>query len=98
MMNGSSMSGVAVGVEASEDMKAESSLGGGEPVILNIYDMFWTNEYTGEQDAVLFWGHFDNSIFIPVNHHSQNDVMKRYSNEFYIFRHFFVSLFKTENN
>ena len=58
MMNGSSMSGVAVGVEASEDMKAESSLGGGEPVILNIYDMFWTNEYTGEEDADLFWGHF----------------------------------------
>ncbi len=32
-----------VGVEASEDLTP----GSGEPVVLNVYDMFWTNEYTG---------------------------------------------------
>eukprot|EP00095_Tigriopus_kingsejongensis_P005212 snap_masked-scaffold408_size180710-processed-gene-0.17 protein:Tk05212 transcript:snap_masked-scaffold408_size180710-processed-gene-0.17-mRNA-1 annotation:"upf0326 protein fam152a" len=41
--NAGSMNGVAMGVEASEDMVG----GPGEPVILNIYDMFWTNDYTG---------------------------------------------------
>lgn len=30
-------------IEASE----ENTKGAGEPVILNVYDMFWTNEYTG---------------------------------------------------
>lgn len=46
-MNGSDAQGVAMGVEASEGLKEEPV---GEPVILNIYDMFWTNEYTGKQD------------------------------------------------
>ena len=38
-------SSVPVGSEAIEaDL---SSSPPGEPVILNVYDMFWTNEYTG---------------------------------------------------
>ena len=26
---------------------SNGGVSGGEPVILNIYDMFWTNDYTG---------------------------------------------------
>lgn len=37
------MNGIPVGIEANEDMKSAP----GEPVMLNIYDMFWTNDYTG---------------------------------------------------
>ena len=83
-MNGSSMSGVAVGVEASEDMKAESSLGGGEPVILNIYDMFWTNEYTGEEDAVLVLGilklNFHSSFPCTIASYLKRNMVYRVSN------------------
>lgn len=49
MMNGRS-DGVPVAHEATEDMKSAP----GEPVILNIYDMFWTNEYTGEESR-FYW-------------------------------------------
>ena len=33
---------------ADESMRVSNGgVSGGEPVILNIYDMFWTNDYTG---------------------------------------------------
>lgn len=44
------MNGIPVGIEANEDMKSAP----GEPVMLNIYDMFWTNDYTGKSKSLKF--------------------------------------------
>ena len=32
---------------ATEAVEGGDHFGAGEPVLLNVYDMFWTNEYTG---------------------------------------------------
>merc|ERR1712079_918909 len=49
MFEDEDMSAIETAIEASPGILAEAvnESGNREPVILNVYDMFWTNEYTG---------------------------------------------------
>ena len=43
----SEVAAIEAALEASPELLQAADSGSREPVILNVYDMFWTNDYTG---------------------------------------------------
>ena len=45
---------------------SNGGVSGGEPVILNIYDMFWTNDYTGNVGLGVYHSGVEGRIHIRL--------------------------------